>query len=387
LDTTDISSLSKLKSIYVNFDGSHSLNYSSIFDSLVIIRLANEPDALLRRIRKIKVHEGKIFVLNNDQLNVFDERNGKFIGIIGREGYGPGEYLTITDFTIHPDNHHIYLYDSKGMKTLEYTFTGEYMNHCNIGLQGLSIVCIPDKQNSFLYYTGYTDYNDSTNSMLNYVVDCKVKNRYFNIPSDMSKYFYFYDENNFTRIEDTIRYMHAPSDTIYSFLNKKIVPTYLIDFNKYKLPDDFLRKNYTDIVDFMEKLRKTNYASLLTGYLENNNYIFFQFEKNGSYYHFYYDKKLEKGYLVSFYNRDILFNIGNIEVSFFNRPVFFSDQYAYYVLEPFEVKDYLNDVRKNQGEKMFTELTRNNDNFQKLIQVGLENNPVILKYHFRENEK
>lgn len=89
-----------------NISSSESnIDWGSLIDSFSVIPLENKIEALLGKIDKVEIRENKLFLLDvmHRKLNVFDSKNGKFLGQIGTRGKGRGEFLDIRDFSIVGD--------------------------------------------------------------------------------------------------------------------------------------------------------------------------------------------------------------------------------------------------------------------------------------------
>ena len=107
-------------------------NISSYFKSVKLIALETSDINLIKSIDAVQVKDDYIFILDRSykRLYCFD-KNGKFIRRIGSVGPGPGEYSSISDFTIDNDGI-IYLLDRHGYKILSYNLLGEYKHSISI---------------------------------------------------------------------------------------------------------------------------------------------------------------------------------------------------------------------------------------------------------------
>lgn len=108
-----------------------------------IIPLETSDISLLGEVRKIIKDEELLFILDtNGTLKQFNT-NGQFLKRIGKEGQGPGEYSTLTDFSIDHKNKDIYInsleklsvYDFKGnfkrKISFKETLSSQVFTFCN----------------------------------------------------------------------------------------------------------------------------------------------------------------------------------------------------------------------------------------------------------------
>ena len=115
------------------------------------------------------------------------------------------------------------------------------------------------------------------------------------------------DLRNFQSLESSNSFFYSFNDTIYKITNKgDVFPSYYIDFGNHKLPETYLNENYGNIMEFLEPLKKTDYAYRIIGFLETNGFMAFGFMNKGEIPHFYYSISDNKGYLVNSISYDLL---------------------------------------------------------------------------------
>lgn len=381
-DSNDI-----VKKINVFVGDTNKVIYSDLFESVTLIPLESSDNSLLRGIRRIKVDSTYIFILSGSKIKIFNKQ-GHFIAGINKKGKGPGEYLRIDDFIVHSDKKIIDVFDSKQMKILQYDYQGNYKGKFEIGLHGFTFISLKNNPNDYFFYTGNIGYNSNSNSKLNlYSIEKgRITKKYFEISKQLTKYLFFYDENNFTYIgKDTIRFMFIPSDTIYSIVNNNVTPAYVIEFENNKLPPGFLDKNYRDIVDFIETLNKKPYASIITGYLENSKYIFLQFMFKGVIYHVYYNKKTSKTTVCNNIVDDVCFHRTTSYIpEFYNRPYAFTESTFYYILEPYKLIERMKDIKGQLGEEKWEEYKLKHSGITKIYEnASILNNPILAVYRIK----
>lgn len=102
---------------------------SSITNNYSLLRLENSDPSFIGEINKIEFYDSLIFVLDKKYLSkilVFNGTIGSYICTIGKIGQGPGEYLSLNDFSIDKENNKIYLLCNKNL-VYTYTLLGEFI--------------------------------------------------------------------------------------------------------------------------------------------------------------------------------------------------------------------------------------------------------------------
>ena len=105
-----------------------NFHLSSMASIQTIVPLQTNDSCLIGRIDKIEFFNDEVYVLDREygvRLLVFDRNDGHFISSIGRMGKGPGEYVSICDFSIDKKKGLIYLLCNKN-RLLVYSLSGEF---------------------------------------------------------------------------------------------------------------------------------------------------------------------------------------------------------------------------------------------------------------------
>lgn len=106
-----------------------NFHLSSIASIQTIVPLETNDSCLIGRIDKIEFLNNEVYVLDREygiRLLVFDRNDGHFIFSIGKMGRGPGEYMSICDFSIDKRNNLIYLLCDKNRLLVYSLLSGEF---------------------------------------------------------------------------------------------------------------------------------------------------------------------------------------------------------------------------------------------------------------------
>lgn len=105
-----------------------SFSLYDVIDSLVYVPLETTSESLLGRIDKIESDASFLFVLDKDNNNAMRfSAEGKYLGPIGQEGEGKGQYTQISDMSLDKQNQQICLLDAQSGKLLFYSYDGRFI--------------------------------------------------------------------------------------------------------------------------------------------------------------------------------------------------------------------------------------------------------------------
>jgi hypothetical protein len=272
----------------VDFDNTpkeEKILMSSLFKKVKPIPLETTDESLIGYINEFQIFDGKIFIFDRDYAKgvfIFD-MDGKFIRQIGRIGQGPGEYVSLSDFTVDEINKEIYLMDrSKNCIVIYDIDTGKYIRCINISEWKIT--------NYIQYSNGrlYADANYKSQSEKNYLLheidiqSGKYKNSW--LPADCNKgwmgtsffnKFFFYGNH-----QKSPKYAQLFMDTVYSIEKEGISPFLVVRSNKWTSKKDVKKAND----DVMKIDHVTfNRINCISNFIEGKDIILFTlFEDNSS---------------------------------------------------------------------------------------------------------
>ena len=195
---------------------------SDVFSEITLVPLETSDNSLMGEINKI-VPVGDIIYLqdNKDKSIVLFDRDGKFIKKIRRHGRGPGEYITLSDFTVTRTGKIIILDD--GSKKLIFLDTdGTYVMQQELPVYVDALECIND---SLIVFNG-SKFDDRVilwdvqkeKIIASYIkYDLKYTGR---ILKPLIKY------------RDNIYFQRAQSSVIHNATAKRLEEKWFIDFGK-----------------------------------------------------------------------------------------------------------------------------------------------------------
>ena len=170
----------------------------------------------------------------------FDE-NGKFIAPISRKGQGPGEFTWFVCVAGNSDRDLIYVKSSGKMMAFrpDGTFVNEYKVP-GIGLPWESSIVMQDSitLSVVLNTTGQMPYRLILSNTQGDTLKAFPQYDHFEMPYGMNYAYCNNKENYLYQYKGESVYHDYYCDTLYTVTRDSLLPRYLLDMGKYKLPKD-----------------------------------------------------------------------------------------------------------------------------------------------------
>ena len=304
IETLILSEDSTKKIRIEDFSKEQQLKLSDLFDSITFIKLSNEDNAIIGNINKILIEDSCIYILDRYKTKSLKKFyfDGSFLTVIGKQGAGPEEYIEPTDFIIN--NGEIIVYDQFKSNLNYYDLSGHFKYKKNVPFLFLKFSCF--SPNHYIFHSLDSD-NDHFQSIINYSIfesdsSFLLKNRGFYRPKN--KYISFISENNFYPYKGKIFYHPPFNDTIYSIQkNNRLQTEYVIDFQKKKLPAQFILQNNKNE---LTKVSDTDLYAIFPGnYVPTDDYLYFDFSIKHLVYRGIYSNKTGKTRIGNTFFNDI----------------------------------------------------------------------------------
>lgn len=357
----------------------NSIKFSDLFSAQEIIKISNDSVNVLKKPSKLLFMDNCYFFHSNNILFVYDQY-GKNIFNINKKGSGPGEYITISDFTINRDEKLLEINDGEARKIIRYDMSGEYVDEIKHGLYSSNFTTY---KNDFYLCSGRTINADIDYSI--HIIDTQTGNvtkRIMEV-SPEEKYLNFIEYTNFATWKDTLSYSSSISNTIYQIKDRKLFPRLNIDFGKSALPLN-IYSEYTNLGDFVNFLGQNKYAARIDGYTENSLFLFFVYTYGSQRPFVLLDKKKDISYNFSSFENDFLFPAIQQQTAYDMLPVFMDENYCYWMVEAFQFIELFDEAKAKMTLLEYDEFTRKNQEANIIYKsLNPEDNPLILKYKFK----
>ncbi len=339
-------------------------------NSYKVIPLETTDEAYLNSIRKILIYKDKIFLLDRltggrDFVYVFS-LNGEYLNKINRQGRGAHEYMSISDFDIHPKNETIDILDPGSRKLFSFNLNSEYLNEVKLNFGA----------KEFKYFTEGSKLYKAYSTKASILADDGV-----------GRHIYVYDENNnflysalpfinplgvtigngifLLKNETQVEYLKPNTNIVYSIKSNNIEIKYLLEF-----PNDVMPQDITENVFLHGKKNRKGYIYGLE-YFESNNFIYTSFM---------YEKQPYWGLFDKYNKESIIFNHSknpscNCGVNLKIKGVYEN----YFIVQT----DYLNfnnviDLLDPTKEKCL-----NPNVFKTIEQLDMTSNPILILVEFK----
>lgn len=302
--------LKDLKSLKINLDSIKTINiprslhenpkdinFSNLLDTCFAIPLETNSDNLIGHIDEIKIYKGKIYILDITKAKAVFVFNfeGKYLGRIGKNGNGPGEYPQPEGVEIDKKNQEILISNAAIRKILRYTLDGKFIGEINPNIGNLDFKIL---DNGTIALLGGNQKNEHLGKVANriiYIIDKSGKIISYGpiASSDYSNIQMMLGSNSMVN-NNGISYSYNFSDTIYSLNKDEIKAQYRINFENWGIDREKLRsKNYKEFSDVV--FNKSKIVGSFQGFhLQTKDYLYFSYNCGNTWFPCFYNKNQSK---------------------------------------------------------------------------------------------
>ena len=211
-----------------------------IIRSLTFIPLETNENCLITRVRKIIPFNDKYYILDSSQSNssvlIFDF-SGKFLGTIGKYGYGPGEFIMLSDFVVDKKRDQGYILDTQLRKVLMFKLDGgEFIGELKFDFFTKNFA-MPDYE-AFVFNLRNYDSKITPGSFSIAITDRDISNQQNFVPKNVYDPNFGYDHQLF-QSENTY-WTSAFGDTVYKVTPTQCEPAIVLNYGKSKIPAEEL---------------------------------------------------------------------------------------------------------------------------------------------------
>lgn len=296
-------------------DGTESVKFSTLFsDVSIIVPQTNDSSMFGLEIRRMEMHQGKLFLLNINQSGksiLCFNTNGDFLYSIDRMGSGPGEYTFFGDYFIDREKNYLIIIGERN-KWFYFDLDGNYLYSDEE--RNDFIPHYINELNDSLYFV----YTDCGGNNCNDILLIDRNNRTIKYPICCGSLWGDYSPALPMSQSNGNAYFYCGNDTLYDISSQlgKINPVFYLYFgDKHRA-----FKNKSVNLDDEEKM-----SQFLKEFRENGLRITTSFVANDDYFAFSYGESLA-GVLYGVMYNNIFYNIkskksynsNNIDFDIFN---------------------------------------------------------------------
>lgn len=243
-----------------------------------IIPLETSDSSLLYDIVSVDPIKNKYFIRSRSKVLAFGE-DGKFLYNISGKGQGNKEYVSMTSFFI--DNNELCIYDNTTYRILRFDPSGAYIKTERVMIDNnqecIPYLIFPLGNKKYLAKNQFNGTPEAATPLLslldnNYNVVHKVDGRLCQTG------FSLFDFISYDYKKNAATYWEPLNDTIYTVVDNKISPKYVVDFGENAIPiAERLNKDIYDLIDFANKPENIKYATFVRYAYEEEKYVYFVF--------------------------------------------------------------------------------------------------------------
>lgn len=203
-------------------EANFSKNFDSLFDFRNFVALETNDECLLKKVSKVSFYNKEIYILDEREKKIYVFSNeGKYRRCYSHLGQGPGEYLSLSDFTIKKDT--LYILDGLGGKLLQYGLNDSLLKSLDVEkAQGIHVF----SNTKFALNKALGHADGSTKKVhYSYVMYDKGNKLYDEVPFNSHLCGYGLSlgsgANSFYTYNDTVYTLFPYNDTIYTIDNER----------------------------------------------------------------------------------------------------------------------------------------------------------------------
>lgn len=362
------------------------LLYSSFLEAPDVIVLETTPECIIQNIRTTDMYENHIYILDDvaNALYVF-RRDGSFLKRMGHEGRGHGEYLELSDFSIDRQTGMIYLWDDALDMAHKYDLqTGKYVSSVKTERNGYRSFCMQhvgdklyvnrtsldvDPENYLL-----KEIDEKTGEQMASYLNADKYNKGWNLPVQFP-FSYFYSKNT-----DEPKYVEMFSDTIVAVTKDGIKP-----YCAVKSEDFITRDEVEELLEYNAQEHNYDFSQLYDGnsiyhisrFVELDGMISFKYMKGEGDCYLLHDLATQKAWTSPFFANDYLFENNNISLD-----MCYSDEEGVLSVLCIESIPYFIENVIAKGR-----LNPNIDEYEKLMELREDSNPVLFFHRYKPRDK
>lgn len=254
----------------IEFNEGSAFVLQDAVDVKAIIPLEAIEKSFIGYINQIQFYDDKIIVLDTfsaKSLMVFDSR-GRFTGVAGSLGRGPGEYLIPISFSIDEDKNILSIYDNAGRKAINYDLDDlTYIDQTEMSHYFIKSVWLSDSVTAF-FIPGGMDF--SAGGQILITNDRLEPQRQFAEPTPRTRWGYD-DIEYIYKTKEGNRFYRPNEGIIYTFDKNGYSPRYRIGFHRELPPDNFFVDDESSS-SFFDRLLASGYVRRYN-VLESSRYL------------------------------------------------------------------------------------------------------------------
>lgn len=246
--------------------------FDSFFKLKRLVVLETKDECMIRKISKVAFYKDKVFILDSmeKKIFVFNDK-GDFLKSYNHYGQGPGEYISLADFTVKDDT--LYLLDGLGGRLLQYSLADSLLCVLNVD-KSQGVYVFSDRKFALNKKLGFADgSSDKVYCSFAFYDNGEKISEKVPFNEHLCGYAFSHGEgaNNFYVYDNSVFTLFPFNDTLYTVKNDGNLEPYMsiqIGEERIHLNDD---KKQVD------KLRTEQITPSIHAFYKWNKYLFFSY--------------------------------------------------------------------------------------------------------------
>ena len=225
------------------------------------------------KVKRVERNDSLVFIWAGNRINIYS-KGGQYLGGVGRPGRGPGEYVSISNFSV--SDREVLVLD-RFVRMLVYDLAGEFQRGEDLPYYAGAGKIFGDR----IYLS--SAYQDETDKFHVYSLKTlEEEGSFHKIHENEMTYRHFMLQNCFFVAEDNSLLFHeCMNNQIYQLYPDRSAVVKSFDFWGKNPPEEVWSKRYDSVADIWNELSAGGYAFGMTCYACGNGNHFLTYLKEG----------------------------------------------------------------------------------------------------------
>jgi hypothetical protein len=336
-----------------------NLSIKDMWDKIELVPLETTEECMISSLTDVVYRDNIYYVLDEQQSSLFlFSDDGKYINKIQRQGRGPGEYMMLYDFEINPFTGNIELLNPRG-EILVYDRDCNFIEKTSIPLRASHFFTNLSPEEVILY----SIYEDKKIHYLVRGCDSIYKSEYSFLDYIAGTQIISGKRSPFYRNGDEVYFLDAVYYSIKRFNENQLENEYYLDFNGKNIDFNKLPKD-KELFYYVNYFRTGDKPYDLQNFVINDSLMILRCIYKGDWHTVMINRKSYEIKVIKKFKEDVVFP------GIFD----FCDEGIYSIVEPIHIELLVNPGILDDANSL------------KLKKVDMNSNPVIIKYHFKEQD-
>lgn len=352
--------------------------FDSVFQVIELFPLEGSEDLPIQRVKRLIKHESTYWLLAPD-LILLTDLEGRIIRTISDKGEGPGEFQSFDDIRWNESSQLMEVLDRTSGKVISYNVVGDFQKEWKNRFLYTSLSFIPFGKEYLIY--GGAFFDGQGDRLILVSPESGEKTNGF-LPIDKERNFLnVLNHDVFYKSQSGLELFFSDRDTIYTIESDQVFPLFIFNAGLNKVPQEVYQRDFANIMEYREELRKENYITLFT-IQPTDKYYYLRFRHQSDFYPAILEKSSGKLKLIKAWDSGFGTEFEDLSFYFTLAPIGSEEDHIYFSIDPYEVKSAIEKLKDHPNLSAFLQANpRINQIYDRFNEYE---NPYILKLSIRE---